>query len=150
MEVEGASGTIVRLGSNPINAASTFHYQHFLGLLILWDISTGKRPIPSEIMEQFKKHSPKKSPGFDQYLSEIRSFDYGKDHSQSLVPADLGAFVNVWQLQKHVLTGDNNSQKVEEEIVVSPPPDRTRRQTRLREEYLKTPSGGTRSQKVSD
>ena len=92
---EGASRTIVRLGSNPIKAASTFHYQHFLGLRILWDIPAGKRSIPPEIMKQFDGYRLRKGPGFDEYLREIRKFDLKKSQTESFVPADLGAFVNV-------------------------------------------------------
>ena len=139
IEEQGVSGvmheTILKLKS-----ASKFEYEHFLALRILWRVGTGdKRSIPTKIQSQFTSENSQPDPEWskclDSYLKEAARYVNIRDKSfldNSIVPFNLGPFVNVCQFHKHVAAGDPTKyDKVGDDILITPkpPPIRPKQQT---------------------
>ena len=138
VRVEKASGSITQLDSQEILSASRFNYKHFLGLRILWDYGSARRGLPAAITKQFRASTLRETVGWDAYLEQIdKPRGSESKFMQTSVPGKLASFSNVWQFQRHVITGDDPSEKVEEEIIVLTPKKEIRHR---REEQNVTPS----------
>ena len=145
------TGGINKLGSpDPVRSASTFKFEHFLGLQIIYESSKSQSRFPIEITRQFPSFDDsdlKDLSGWDAYLDEIERFSESgatqSSASQICVPRTLGAFINVWQLQLHVLLGDKVAADLSKISEVTPVAHRTRAGTEKRNQYL-TPTPAAR------
>ena len=145
------TGGINKLGSpDPVRSASTFKFEHFLGLEIIYESSKSQSRFPMTVIRQFPSFVDsglKDLSGWDAYLDEIERFSKSgvtqNSASQICVPRTLGAFINVWQLQLHVLLGDRVAADLSKISEVIPVAHRTRAGIKRRNPHL-TPTPATR------
>lgn len=129
-----ATGGISELGSPAkVRSASSFEFNHFLGLQVLYVFPKDRSTLPIEITDQFPPDPTRRLEtlsGYTAYLNEIEIFRKGRATcdtiAQTFVPRGLGALVSVWQFQRHVLVGDDNAADLSKISEVSPVADRTR------------------------
>lgn len=153
-----ATGGISELGSPvKVQSASSFEFNHFLGLQVLYVFPKDGSTLPIEITEQFP---PDPDPtrrletlsGYTAYLNEIESFrkeGITRDTiAQTFVPWELGALVSVWQFQRHVLVGDDNAADLSKISEVSPVADRTRAKIKARHPH-QTPTPAPKFKNMS-
>lgn len=135
-----ATGGISELGSPvKVQSASSFEFNHFLGLQVLYVFPKNRSTLPVKITEQFPPDPTRRLAtlsGYTAYLDEIERFDkesttYGTI-AQTFVPGELGALVSVWQFQRHVLVGDDEAADLSKLSEVSPIADRTRAKIKAR------------------
>ena len=108
------TGTLEELGSPiKISSASKFEYENFLGLQVPYKFPQEGTTLPAAITRQFPSDSDnhlEDLPGFKTYLTEIENARVHSISKDSIVytriSPELQAFINVWQLQMHVLVGD--------------------------------------------
>ena len=154
------TGGMDELGSPvKVSSASKFDYERFLGLQVLYDFPKPQSTIPIAITGQFPSipgFRLENVPGYDSYLNQIdRSLKNGispESIANTRVSGSLGAFVNVWQLQRHVLVGDENAtdvSKVSEVLPTSAVAERTRAKVRSRRlEQAATPTPAPRAKNI--
>ena len=144
-----ATGGMAELGSPvKVSSASRFDHVNFLGLQVLYDLpkeDLSKKKLlrlPDAIMRQFPPTSDnclENIPGFTAYLEAVEKA--GQDRitkdmiAQDTVSPTLGAFVNVWQFQRHVIVGDIDARDIDKISTVqstSPVAKRTRAKDKMR------------------
>ena len=152
-----ATGGMDELGSPiKVSSASNFDFERFLGLQVLYDFPKPRSRLPIAITSQFPSiagYRLESLPGYDSYLNEIdiaRRNGISKESiADTRVSRSLAAFVNVWQLQRHVLVGDQNAadvSKVSKILPTSPVAERTRAKIRRRQlEQAATPTPASRA-----
>ena len=154
-----ATGGMEDLGSPvKISSASKFEFQNFLGLQAIYNFPKERSTLPAAITRQFPSDSDcdlENVPGYTAYLNEIEKAAVNgiseDSAAQTRVSRNLNAFVVVWQLQRHVLVGDEQAAdvlKVSQVSPASPVARRTRAKIRARqsEQAPATPTPAPRSQ----
>ena len=156
-----ATGGMDELGSPiKVSSASKFDFERFLGLQVLYNFPKPRSTLPIAITNQFPSipgYRLENLPGYESYLNEIdiarRNGISKKSIANTRVPRSLGAFVNVWQLQRHVLVGDQNAAdvpKLSKILPISPVAGRTRAKIRRRQlEQAATPTPAPRAKNTS-
>lgn len=152
----GAFGAIKDLGSQEkVKSASRFEFRHFLGLRVIYEDQNPKSTLPVYINNQFPPATNaglESLDGWNAYLNMIEEFanrnETTETVSRTCVPMNLGAFLNVWQFQRHVLLGDNKAADVSKISEVSPIASRTRAKTE-KSLYLATPTPASKVRKSS-
>lgn len=152
----GAFGAIKDLGSQEkVKSASRFEFRHFLGLRVIYEDQNPKSTLPVYINNQFPPATNaglESLDGWNAYLNMIEEFanrnETTETVSRTCVPMNLGAFLNVWQFQRHVLLGDNKAADVSKISEVSPIASRTRAKTE-QSLYLATPTPASKVKKSS-
>ena len=158
-----ATGGMNNLGSPvKVSSASRFDFIHFLGLQILY--TPQQSNIPDDILRQFPSDphkSLKKVPGYTAYLNEIEQANKNSitktSIAQECISPTLGAFVNVWQVQRQIIVGDEHAMKVAvdvskiSEVIPSPPvAHRTRAQRKAKRlEQVATPTPASKLTSIS-
>lgn len=151
-----ATGGISELGSPvKVQSASSFEFNHFLGLQVLYVFPKNGSTLPIKITEQFPPDPTTRLEtlsGYTAYLNEIESFrkeGTARDTiAQTFVPWELGALVSVWQFQRHVLVGDDNAADLSKISEVSPVADRTRAKIKARHPH-QTPTPAPKFKNMS-
>ena len=156
-----ATGGVDELGSPiKVSSASKFDFERFLGLQVLYDFPKPRSTLPITVTSQFPSnpsHRLENLPGYKSYLNEIdrvRKNGISQDSiANTRVSGSLGAFVSVWQLQRHVLVGDDNAAEIPKVSNISPTSavaERTRAKIRLRQlEQAATPTPAPRAKNIS-
>ncbi|KAM0794067.1 hypothetical protein BDR22DRAFT_978061 [Usnea florida] len=155
-----ATGGMDELGSPvKVSSASNFGFERFLGLQVLYNFPKPRSRLPVAITSQFPSiagYRLENVPGYDFYLNEIdkvrRNGISGESIANTRVSRSLAAFVNVWQLQRHVLVGDQNAadvSKISKIKPISPVAERTRAKIRRRQlEQAATPTPASRAKNI--
>ena len=155
-----ATGGMDELGSPvKVSSASKFDFERFLGLQVLYNFPKPRSRLPIAITRQFPSipgHRLENVPGYDSYLNEIDMVRRNGISEESIantpVSRSLAAFVNVWQLQRHVLVGDQDAadvSKISKILPISPVAERTRAKIRRRQlEQAATPTPASRAKNI--
>lgn len=151
-----ATGGISELGSPvKVQSASSFEFNHFLGLQVLYVFPKNGSTLPIMITEQFPPDPTRRLEnlsGYTAYLNEIESFRKERATrdtiAQKCVPGKLGALVSVWQFQRHVLVGDDKAADLSKISEVSPVADRTRAKIKARHPH-QTPTPAPKFKNMS-
>ena len=155
-----ATGGLDELGSPvKVASASKFDFENFLGLQVLYDFPKEQSRLPNAITTQFPPipgNLLESLSGYNAYLNEVEKagkLGFSRDIiAKTRVPRTLGAFVNVWQFQRHVLVGDEDAadiSKISKITPVSPVAKRTRAMTRERQrEQAATPTPAPKFKRI--
>ena len=119
-----ATGGISELGSPvKVQSASSFEFNHFLGLQVLYVFPKNRSTLPIKITEKFPPDPTRRLEtlsGYTAYLNEIENFrkeGITRDTiAQTVVPRILGALVSVWQFSEACPGGRRQSRRLEQNI----------------------------------
>lgn len=151
-----ATGGIEELGSpKKVVSASRFAFNNFIGLQVIYEFPKASSELPAKITGQFPPSSNARLEslnGYNVYLNEIEKFGEGGGTRDAVSPTcvskSLGAFVNVWQFQQHVMLGDDNAADVSKISKVSPAVDRAKAKATA-SALPQTPTPAPRSKNLS-